>query len=42
MTPDPVCCTPETTAKEAAELMRDNDGGAIPVVEDMEKKRLAG
>lgn len=42
MTPDPACCTPETTAREAAGLMRDNDCGAIPVVENMEKKRLAG
>jgi CBS domain-containing protein len=33
MTPDPARCTPEATAQHAAELMRDNDCGSIPVVE---------
>jgi CBS domain-containing protein len=40
MTRDPVFCTPETTAQEAARLMRDNDCGSIPVVEDTVKRRL--
>jgi CBS domain-containing protein len=40
MTRDPACCTPDTTAREAATMMRDNDCGAIPVVEDQTKRRL--
>jgi CBS domain-containing protein len=42
MTPDPACCTPGTTAQEAAALMRDNDCGSIPVVESDRRKRLIG
>ena len=42
MTPDPACCTPDTTAQEAAALMRDNDCGSIPVVESDQRKRLIG
>lgn len=42
MTRDPVCCLPETTAREAAALMRDNDCGAIPVVENLENRELVG
>jgi CBS domain-containing protein len=42
MTRDPVCCTPDTTAQEAARLMGDNDCGAIPVVESRDKRRLVG
>jgi CBS domain-containing protein len=40
MTPDPACCTPETTAREVARMMRDNDCGAIPIVESDTKRRL--
>lgn len=42
MTPDPVFCTPDASAKEAAALMRDHDCGSIPVVDSGEKKRLVG
>jgi CBS domain-containing protein len=42
MTPDPACCTPDTTAREAASLMRDRDCGAIPVVETREGRRPLG
>lgn len=42
MTRDPACCVPEATAREAAELMRDNDCGAIPVVENMDNRKLVG
>jgi CBS domain-containing protein len=42
MTPDPACCTPDSTAQDAATLMRDNDCGSIPVVEDLQGKRLVG
>jgi CBS domain-containing protein len=42
MTPNPVCCTPDSTARETATLMRDNDCGSIPVVENREANRLVG
>jgi CBS domain-containing protein len=42
MTPDPVCCTPESTAREAATLMRDNDCGSIPVIDNSNARRLVG
>lgn len=33
MTPEPVCCTPETTLDEVAKLMVDRDCGEIPVID---------
>lgn len=33
MTPDPACCTPNTTLDEVAKLMARNDCGEIPVVD---------
>jgi len=42
MTPDPACCTPDTTAREAAGLMRERDCGAIPVVDTREGRRPIG
>jgi CBS domain-containing protein len=42
MTPDPACCTPDSTAREAATLMREHDCGSIPVVESSQSKRLIG
>jgi CBS domain-containing protein len=42
MTPDPACCTPDSTAREAAGLMRDCDCGAIPVVDPREGRRPTG
>lgn len=42
MTPDPARCTPESSVEEAATLMRDNDCGSIPVVENTTSGRLVG
>ena len=42
MTPDPACCTPNSTARDAAILMRDNDCGSLPVVESESSRRLLG
>ena len=42
MTPDPACCTPDSTAREAATLMRERDCGAIPVVDTREGRRPIG
>ena len=41
MTTEPACCTPESTAREAARMMRDNDCGCVPVVEG-ESRRVVG
>jgi CBS domain-containing protein len=42
MTPNPAYCTPTSTAREAAVLMREYDCGSIPVVESANSKRLVG
>jgi CBS domain-containing protein len=42
MTREPACCTPDTSAEEAARLMREHDCGVIPVVEDEGSKMLVG
>jgi CBS domain-containing protein len=42
MTRDPACCTPEDSAQKAAELMSQNDCGAIPVVDDEQSRHLCG
>jgi CBS domain-containing protein len=42
MTPDPVCCTPETTLQEAARLMVEHDCGEIPVVDSLETMKPIG
>lgn len=43
MTSNPACCTPNTTAADAARLMEQHDCGSIPVIEeDRERKRLIG
>jgi len=42
MTPDPASCTPDSTARQAAGLMRDHDCGSIPVVQSGQSKKLVG
>ena len=42
MTADPVCCLTGDTAEKAAQLMKSEDVGSIPVVEDKRAMRLAG
>ncbi len=42
MTPHPVCCTPDDTVQQAANLMQQHDCGCIPVVEDTKTNRMAG
>jgi CBS domain-containing protein len=41
MTTEPACCTPSSTVREAAQLMREHDCGCIPVVEG-KSRRLVG
>jgi CBS domain-containing protein len=42
MTRDPSTVTPETPAREAASIMRDEDVGVVPVVEGEGSRRLVG
>jgi len=42
MTPNPVCCTPDTHLEAVARLMVRHDCGEIPVVENEESMRLIG
>lgn len=42
MTENPAVCTPETTARDAARLMEENDCGSLPVVETRDTMKLTG
>ncbi len=42
MTKDPTCCLPGDTVDQAAQLMKDEDVGSVPVVADQQTKRLLG
>ncbi len=42
MTENPSCVTPGKSLQDAARMMRDEDVGIVPVVEDMDSKRLRG
>lgn len=42
MTPNPEAVTPDEPVSRAAEIMRDIDVGAIPVIEDRSSMRLVG
>jgi CBS domain-containing protein len=42
MTANPACCTPDTTLREVAQMMEQNDCGLIPVVESHSGMRPIG
>ena len=42
MTRSVTCCTPDTGLRDVARLMVELDCGAVPVVDDMRKKRPVG
>lgn len=42
MTPDPKCCVVEDSVVRAAQLMKEENVGSIPVVEDPRSKKLIG
>jgi CBS domain-containing protein len=42
MTPNPTCCTPDTTLQEVARLMQENDCGCIPVVDSQSGMKPVG
>lgn len=42
MTKEPTCCTADDSVTRAAEIMRDEDVGAVPVVEEATSRKLIG
>ena len=42
MTADPVCCTPNDSAADIAQLMKAQDIGSVPICEDGQSKKLLG
>ncbi len=42
MTPNPVCCVPETNLREVARMFIDHDCGAVPVVDSPGTRRPLG
>jgi CBS domain-containing protein len=42
MTPDVICCSPEDGLQQVAQMMLENDCGAIPVVQDESSRKLVG
>lgn len=42
MTETPTVCTPESSARDAARAMEENDCGSLPVVEDRNSMKLTG
>src|SRR6476661_9770283 len=42
MTGEPRSLTPQATAREAAQLMKEIDAGVIPIVESSSSKKLVG
>jgi len=42
MTRDPVCCLPDDSAAKAAQLMKNENIGSIPVIENEQSQALVG
>jgi CBS domain-containing protein len=42
MTKDPVCCLPNDSVAKAAEMMRSENIGSIPVIENKQSQKLVG
>ena len=42
MTKNPICCLPNDTAAKAAQLMKSENIGSIPVIENEQTKKLVG
>ena len=42
MTKDPVCCLPNDSVAKAAELMKSENFGSIPVIENKQSQKLVG
>ena len=42
MTKDPSCVTPDASVREAAQIMKSQDVGVVPVVDSNADRRLVG
>lgn len=42
MTPNPTCCMAADSVKRAAQIMKEEDVGAVPVVQDGSSRKLVG
>jgi CBS domain-containing protein len=42
MTANPVCCTADDTVQDAAKVMAQQDCGCVPVVDDLNSKKVIG
>ena len=42
MTADPICCVLTDTAQRVAQMLRDNNIGCAPIVEDQQSRKLVG
>jgi CBS domain-containing protein len=42
MTKDPTCCVSSDTAQRAASIMRDEDAGVVPVIENEQSRKIVG
>jgi len=42
MTKDPICCLPDDLVSKAADLMKSNHIGSIPVIDNEQTKKLVG
>jgi CBS domain-containing protein len=42
MTKDPTSCVPSDTAQNAASIMRDEDAGIVPVIENEQSQKVIG
>ena len=42
MTAEPICCVPDDAVAEVARVMRAQDVGSVPVVDDHQSRRLIG
>jgi CBS domain-containing protein len=42
MTATPACCTPDATASHAAQMMKEQDTGIIPIVESEYSRKVIG
>lgn len=42
MTDNPACCTPQTSIREAAQMMAEHDCGCLPVLDDLQARHVQG
>jgi CBS domain-containing protein len=42
MTKDPTCCVPSDTVQHVAKIMRDEDTGVVPIIENEQSRKVIG